>query len=369
VVINSFEVFIELYDRFLDDLVTLSRDGIRCGITFVLTCSRAAGVSYRLLPNFKQKLTLKLNNTDEYLSVVGSLQGVVVPDAFERGLVKLDALYEFQGARVSADESDREAIRALIHTSLALSAGDPYGRAAAIPSLPEYVTMAAFHSLGLAPGRTAVPLGISKEGIAPVTFDFVRSSVLLVMGENEELEARFLPGLIEALAFVKKGDVEAGEVVVLDPDLLLTGSLGGGAEHLWEREQINSFVHAWMQGELAEGCFVILVSLKAVMGALADGEKTEFEAYLKGGDYRDIAGMVVSGAPSRFSTFSYEQWFRELTSSGNGIWLGDGINSQTILKLSGIVPSSQASQPDDFAWYVARGAPTLIKYLTAEGGK
>jgi S-DNA-T family DNA segregation ATPase FtsK/SpoIIIE len=382
VAINSFEVFIELYERYLDELVTLSRDGIRCGIIFLLTCSRSSGVSYRLLPNFKQKLALKLNSADEYLNVLGSMQGVVVPDAYERGLVRLDALYEFQGARLSADGNEREAIRGFISglqdgmagagAAAGAAAGGSVYRAPAIPSLPEHVNAGVLRTMGVATVRGSVPVGISKESIAVARFDFARSPVMMVLSENEELEACFLRGLIEVMAVP-----EAAGIIVVDPDRLLEGAFEGvagaegvvgldGTRLLHERDTINSFVSTLVQDGLADGSLVVAVSLRSVMGSLDDSVRTDFEAYLKDGRYRDLAGLIVSGEPSRFSSFSYELWFRELSSYGNGIWLGDGINSQTVLKLSHIVPSAMASPQEGFAWHVNRGAAVLIKHVAAE---
>jgi hypothetical protein len=94
--------------------------------------------------------------------------------------------------------------------------------------------------------------------------------------------------------------------------------------------------------------------------------KTRFETYIANGDYRELAGLLVFGEPSRFSAFSYEGWFRELTSYGNGLWLGDGINSQTTLKLSKIISSAAASPAKGFAWFVNKGQSRLIKYVTAK---
>jgi S-DNA-T family DNA segregation ATPase FtsK/SpoIIIE len=391
VVINSFEVFIELYERHLDDLVTLSRDGIRCGITFLLTCSRSSGVSYRLLPNFKQRLALKLNNPDEYLNVIGSMSGVAIPHAYARGLIKFDKVYEFQGARISKDAPEQEAVRRFVaelgdcvgtaEQGIEQTSTNVLVKAPAIPSLPDCVEAKTLITMGAVVARSAVPIGISKEAISVANFDFARSPVMMVLSENEELETRFLRGLVEVLA-----SQEALRITVLDPEWILsetsevtsasntasttnitdtTDATVGAVRLLQSTDAVNGFVNGWARDGLSERDFVVLASLRGVMGSLEGSIRAAFETCLQDGNYRKMAGLVVSGEPSRFSSFSFELWFREITSYGNGLWLGDGVNSQTILKLSSIVPSASASLQEEFAWYINRGTPTLIKYVTA----
>ena len=201
-------------------MIGLTRDGLRCGISFVLTCTRANGVSYRLLPNFKQKLVHKLNNNDDYLGILGSMRDTVIPHDYARGLVKLDKIYEFQGAQASADGRESETIRALCH-KLALQAekmGSRAYRAWSIPALPEGVTAGSL--TGTISPTQQIPLGLAKDSIEVATFDFRRTPVLMVLGEDEMLEARFLAGLIEVLQ-----QAEDVPTFILDPDRLLEDNI------------------------------------------------------------------------------------------------------------------------------------------------
>jgi S-DNA-T family DNA segregation ATPase FtsK/SpoIIIE len=361
VVINSFEVFIELYDRYIDELVTLSRDGIRGGIIFLLTCSRSSGVSYRLLSNFQQKFVLKLNNADEYLNLLGSMRKAVIPDAYERGLVRLDALYEFQGARLSASGHEREAINAFVNKLQETTAARADSeRAPEIPSLPVHVNAEVLCAMGAAVRQETIPIGVNRENISVVGFDFARSPVMLVLSENEELEPGFLCGLVEEM-----GPQAALRMTIMDPNQLLDmvyGDRGENIKLLREPDEISQFVEALIQGAASDE-FVMIVSLRDVLSVLESPLRGSLETYLQNRGYRSLAGLIVSGQPSRFSSFSYEPWFRELSSSGNGIWLGDGVNGQTVLKTSRPISSAAASPPEGFAWYINRGVPVLIKYI------
>ena len=68
------------------------------GLYFALTALGTGVVRYRLLQNFKQLITLQLNDEAEYATVVGKTDGLL-PSKFKgRGLIKTDSVYEFQTA-------------------------------------------------------------------------------------------------------------------------------------------------------------------------------------------------------------------------------------------------------------------------------
>ena len=70
VIINNYEGFSEFYqDKYDDILLSITREGIKCGITFIMTISTYTDVRYRLAQNFKQKISLKLNNEDDYMNI------------------------------------------------------------------------------------------------------------------------------------------------------------------------------------------------------------------------------------------------------------------------------------------------------------
>jgi S-DNA-T family DNA segregation ATPase FtsK/SpoIIIE len=373
VVIHGFEIFTELFEKQLDGLAGLTRDGLRCGISFVLTCTRANGVSYRLLPNFKQKLALKLNSNDDYLSILGSMRNVVIPHDYARGLVKLDKIYEFQGAQASVDGRESETIRALCH-KLALQVaktGPQAYRAWSIPALPEVVTAASLtDTIDFA---QQVPLGFAKDSIEVATFDFKRTPVLMVLGEDEMLEARFLAGLIEVLRRAEKVPT-----IILDPDSLLKDSIdrynekyessaGNPVAYFASRADVTGFLGDVFEGNrVIEGSFLIGVSLKSIVESLDSTLKTGFEQFVTTGAYRHLRGLVLSGEPSRFSSFGFEAWYRELASFGDGVWVGDGFGNQNTLKTGRILPLFREQLKKDFGFLVFKGNATLIKHVVAD---
>ena len=364
VAINNYDVFAELYEKELDLLQRLSRDGTRYGIYFIMTCSRAGSVGYRMMPSFKQKLALKLNSTDEYLSVFGSVRDVVIPDAYARGLIQLDKTYEFQTARLNVDAeiSEYEAISAAVAKAVG-STGSAAGqvKARAIPALPDVVTIQALSANGIR--RDSVPIGISRETFNAETQNFSRAPILIVAGDDEDKQLLFLEPFIEALSLI-----EGASIAVLDVDEMIDPSHinsqiqpglfqdVGQASSYFERYQ--TYTAAPSQQD-----YLVIASLRSLVDSLDAEGRAGFDAFMKDGIYRSIGGLVISGDLSRFTSFSYESWYRELVTYCNGLWIGNGFYNQSTFKVSHSPAGYRDSVNDGFAWFVNRGNAELVKYL------
>ena len=101
IMINNYEAFSENYENEYDDiLLTLTREGLKCGIVFIITASAFNDLRYRLSQNFRQKIALQLNNEDDYLNIFDGIGKKRPSHIFGRGLAKLEDIYEFQTARI-----------------------------------------------------------------------------------------------------------------------------------------------------------------------------------------------------------------------------------------------------------------------------
>jgi len=382
VVINVFEIFCEIYDKYINDLTTLTRDGLKYGIQFVLSTSRANGVSYRILPNFKLLYVLQFNNRDSYLSVLGSLKDVEPPTSYARGLVKMDRVFEFQTARIGGQERGELAeVRDLVadECSKAQALSHENIVAPPVPSLPSRVTPALLLAKQVAEIELVqnakasskknldkiVPFGINKEGLELASFNFSRSPVAMVLSEDEQLQMRFLRNLLEVIE--QSTHLSRTEVLIIDPDDVLDYEPKSKQfTYYTDPKDIDASLSLLINEELDACPLLVLVSLKSLYLSLGDDVKDAFLGYIKDGKIRNLAGMIISGEPSRFSQFNYEGWFKELVSHSNGVWLGEGVNSQSTLKVIGIIPSSSASLSKNYTWFINGGTPKLVKHVVCE---
>jgi S-DNA-T family DNA segregation ATPase FtsK/SpoIIIE len=371
IVVNGFDAFMELNEQYAEDLGKLARDGLRCGIHCAITCTRANAVPYRLQPNFKQRLVLRLNSKDEYLTILGSLEGVVAPAGYGRGLVSRGGLYEFQTAQITANGIDGQAIRSYCAQLDAAAASDA-PRAAQVPVLPEVVDAAALAGLMAAEcfSLQQLPLGISKLSLKPCLANLARTPVLLALSEDEQLLSRFLSGLADVLNRV--ADLR---VVVFDPDALLPrpSAADQRLQHLSAYDAVFEELSTLLEGKSdqrfagssPEGTLLIFTSLRSLVEKMPDPLKEPWARFWSDGHYRDFAGIVIAGSASRFTSFGFEPWFRELCSYGSGIWLGDGFDAQQLLRPGSYDSAHRQRHPDDLAWIVSKGSCHLARYVVS----
>lgn len=101
IIINGYESFVEHYDDIFDDtLLTLTREGSKTGIVFIITTAASNDLRYRMGQNFKQKIALTLNDSGDYSNIYDNIGNRKPAQRFGRGLVNLgETIYEFQTAK------------------------------------------------------------------------------------------------------------------------------------------------------------------------------------------------------------------------------------------------------------------------------
>ena len=160
VIINNYEAFSENYEDKYDDLfLTLTRDGIKCGVTFIITANTASDIRYRLAQNFKKKIALQLNNDDDYYNIFDGVGKKRPSHIFGRGLVKIEDIYEFQTAKICDPENWNPHIKEVINN---LNETYTIG-AKPIPTLPNMVNIQEIKDE--LEDISLLPIGINKRNL------------------------------------------------------------------------------------------------------------------------------------------------------------------------------------------------------------
>ncbi|OUO85828.1 hypothetical protein B5F40_15620 [Gordonibacter sp. An230] len=347
VVVEGFERFCELFDPLVPALIELTRDGARCGIWFMVTATRANGVPYRILPNFKQKLALEMASPDEYLSVFGSLRGAVPPKGRGRGLVKDgDGFLVFQGASASEEEgADFDAVRELCE---ALSARYS-GKAAEVPVLPETLDARTFVDRTV--DMSSVPVGLAKEDLSVLSFDFEKEPCWIVSGNDRDACVPFLKQVVQEL------EDHGVPYVVLDA----TGEFGG---HPLSEKLLEELFSE--EGEVGRGKRIVVVpSLVALQETLAAGCFGLIKDYVERGLGPSSHRFLLCDDALDFSSFGIASWYKKLTGKGNGVWIGNGVSGQILLKMVRAGIKFDDNPEKGLGYFVWKNSATMMKHLGA----
>ena len=116
IIINDFGTFIQEYPVYETDILSLTKDCIKYGILFFITVNNPNEVRGRLLQNFGKKITLQLVKSDDYYFIFNKARKKRPSNLYGRGLITLndDNVFEFQTARMCELEDTNEFIKKFI---------------------------------------------------------------------------------------------------------------------------------------------------------------------------------------------------------------------------------------------------------------
>ena len=314
VAINNYEAFYESYgDEYDDLLLTLSRDGIKCGIVFVLVTSNYNDVRYRLSQNFKQKIPLLLNNDDEYLNILDGIGKKRPSSIFVRGLIKYEDVYEFQTARICESEKwntyIKESIKELNKKAVV--------KAKKIPVLPSRVTFEDIkEELN---GLEQIPLGLDKKTLNVIKINLKKHFINIITSKNIEISARYTSYIIEEIKHIK--DVS---IVLFDAEKIIQTEKNN-IKLLYKNFKLE------IENNLKNNKNVVCVIVG--IDKFIDAIEEEFDEVLEMAEKLGNYNFVIIDGFSKIKNREYDEWYKNYLTGDSGIWVGNGISDQYLISI------------------------------------
>ena len=344
VVINNYEGFVENYGEKYDDiLLTLCREGIKYGIIFVLTASAYNSVRYRLSQNFRQKIALQLNNEDDFLNIIEGVKKKRPAHVFGRGLIKYSDVYEFQTARIC----EPERWNSFVKDEIKKLNSEYTERAVSIPVLPNQIKVEDVRELVTQLDK--LPIGIYKASLGLATYDFKNNLVNIISAKNVDVVAEYITHLYEEFNLLE--DVE---VTVFDSE----GIVQETRKNLKLDYQNYSLK---IQNNLKKNkhniCIIIGIDkflTNIGTSILPDLKKAE--------ELKNYTFIVVDSV-FKLKNHEYDDWYKAYITKDTGIWVGNGISDQYILRLNSSNRNLVNNCGDSFGYLVKQEEAMLIKLI------
>ena len=372
VIINNYEAFNEVYNAYEDVVLQLTREGIKYGVFFIFTTSASNMIRYRLAQNFKTKLVLQLNDENDYSSILGNIHGTKPSEILGRGLVDLDAVYEFQTASIVKPEEVNDVIRA---TCEKLASETTY-KAKAVPVLPDKVTFDFVKNEFT--GLDAIPVGVEKSTLDVAKIDLVKNYMTLVTSLDSIAAKPLLEEIIKEICMIS--DIN---FIVVDCDDLIDNKVMTSGTYetdvnglvvrmndeitkIHETYEANSFDRNSIKDVKTTICIIAgLDKFQAKMNA--DNKKIFGKMFETGKDLGKYSFILVD-AVDKFKKVEYDDWYRNTVANNRGIWIGDGVANQFAIKLTKTTKDLYEEVGNKFGYIVERGVPSLIKLLEKGNG-
>lgn len=248
--LDNWVAFRGYYPDYEDQIISISRESVAAGISFVVTAGQAGGAGFKLLSNFSKRTALYCNDSSDY-GVAFEACRKKLHDIAGRGLIEADKMYyEIQYYLAFAAEKEFEKITLMkafidqIHDQY----GDMY--VPEIPEIPQKVTEAYMaKQFGTSYKSYEIPLGMEFETIGRRTLDLGQTPLLAFVGAKDSSKHQYVEYLLDrALRNQDKAPVDvylmddtAGEYRRFESDVSgYTQTTEGAAELLniaWQKLQ------------------------------------------------------------------------------------------------------------------------------------
>lgn len=372
VIVNNYEAFYENYQVHEEKFLQLTREGAMYGITFIISVTGTNSIRYKLKQNFKQEFVLQLNDVTDYNAILGNIHKMYPSKLYGRGLVKLDNLYEFQTAHVYEPEKLSEYIISVCEKlkSNTKEYADP------IRVLPEIVTADDINSK--LKGIDAVPIGINKNSLAVSTWDFKNNISTIISAMEFNSMNYFIKPLINQF-----GEANDSTVLVFDALDVLNDVEKKDNIYYYKKdftkvilslnETISKQKDVLIKNNYNKTIFnnvkpviCIVVGVENLLMKLSPEAKIKYDSMIQNDVLTQTIRFIFIDSIDIFKKIEYDNWYKAIVKSNQGIWLGNGITEQYTIKTSKITRELQQELEPGFGYVVKRGMPILTKFLTTD---
>ena len=369
VIINNYDNFKELYPDFDEELVSITREASKFGIYFVLSVVGSNSVRLKLQQNFKQLLTLQMNNADDYNTVLGNVRKMTPSKKFGRGLIRLNGnIYEFQ----TAYALEKDNLSTLLSDFVDGLVEKENTKALKVPVLPEHVY---YKDLGVSSTLKQMVVGVEKVSLDVATYNYESKPLHVITGLELEKMVTFIKGFMESYASIKnqlffvfdgekllsKNDVKTSYFYQKNFDKVLKSAseyiekLDEDYQQYKDDERVKSYTHLTL----------LIVGVDSFLSQIKDSLQI-FEEMIDKGSALDKISVILVDAADVIKKHDFDSWYKRFSSNSQGIWVGYGITDQYVVKLSRTPKFCYEEISNKFGYVVRNGIPVQIKLLEGE---
>ncbi len=357
IIINNVEAFIETYADYEEMIGQMTRDCLKYGVVFVFSTNGPNTVRYRLRQNFRQNVVLQFNDPGDYSSVIPGVRKKEPSKAYGRGMILLDAIFEFQTAYPYKEEKMADYIKVVCEK---LNMICDY-KATKIPVLPEVVSQE-YVSEYLGNLKT-IPVGVTKETLETATVDFNNKFMYNMTGDDITAEPGFIRGFIKNLL-----SVQNVEVIVLDPNSILSDLSLPNATYSTDdcSASIEKLKQSVEQNDPTKTVFTFLMNINSMLSKMDATTKASLTGMITDSKQKGNIRFIIVDTIDAIKAINFEAWYKGNCDMAEGIWMGNGIGNQFTLKVTTNSRILRAEIDPGFGYVIKKGKAELMKLMADE---
>ena len=112
--------------------------------------------------------------------------------------------------------------------------------------------------------------------------------------------------------------------------------------------------------------YYVITGIQSIYADLAEDTKDKFNTLLEKAELHFHIRFILCSTTKELAEFAGTNWYKRHVTGSDGIWVGNGISDQYILKLGRLTNALYSEILPPFGYTVKRGKATLVKLIVGE---
>ena len=356
VILNNYDAMNDLDKNLYDDLPDLIRGSVYYGIVFIATGIGSTSIPRRIAQNFENSYVMKVKDPVDYTNVFGIRKKIVPKDIKGRGVFKDgNILHEFQTASIT--DQDSNLVKYLEEEIKVINQNNSI-KAKRIPVLPEQVMVTDIENDITT--LNSVPIGINVGDLEINTYDFTLNFGTIITGNRLTNYTYFIDSLIDI--FVR---IPNTQLIVFDPFKYFTNKKETIVNYYLDNygevlEAISAYI-AKIKDESTLSQVIIIAGVSKFLEKLGDANK--FATFMENIKKYENAHIIITDDILKLKKYTFDKWYQDNFFSTEGIYIGNGVQEQNILKINSYSPELSKQYKNNIGFHITDGAYTIVKLI------
>ena len=356
-VINAFDVFGEVLIKVADSLTSLFRDAPRYGIIFILSASAQNTFRARVLQYFNKLIVMNLQDESQYRNLSNCRKGLIPSNLYGRGICKVkdddDSYAEFQTARITTPENELAYLK-----QVAEVLNNNYtSRAKKIMTIPDNIT-----SEDLVKYITTIkdlPIGYNFYEKDIAKLDISETKLYPIITKDLKSSMPFIYALANLLTKIPNTVVRVIDIMGMFEKPILDIKLFQDDLKVIFAAIDNDVKTRTDTQPLAIN---IILGVGSIKGKLDNTGQEFVDSMFNGIPNCKQNIFFLIDEYKRFKLLKLQPWYNTMDTS-KGIWLGPGIESQSVLVSNELSEEDKKYNYEGMAYLIKNSTYTLIKTM------
>ena len=207
----------------------------------------------------------------------------------------------------------------------------------------------------------SIPIGISKKDLEIKNINLTENIGYLISSNKRKYTNNFVKSLVNV-----SSKIINNITIIIDPLKELGINDLEGCQYFTDNleEIIETLVKKvdYLISEKSDTRGIIFINgIDKVITSLSDSNKfNEFMDKIK--EYENISVVVIDDE-NKIKSHTFENWFKDLFSLRDALWIGNGIVEQSLLRISIITKELNDDVKSNYGYILEEGEPILVKLI------